>query len=139
MNACGLRMGRHAHPTSLLLRHGSLLWEGSCGGGACRIVFRELRHPLSGCGHAPRREQRRRCSYRAIHPLSRPAMAYSMLITLVDSTYTAFLVPLGVAFQFNAESFSWYNAVDIAGGARARMMIAVTTGSCHPGCVVPWA
>jgi hypothetical protein len=45
-------------------------------------------------------------------------MAYSMLITLVDSTYTAFVVPLGVAFQFNAQSFSWYNAVDIAGGAR---------------------
>ena len=35
---------------------------------------------------------------------------------LVDATYTAFLVPIGIAFHFKAQTFSWYNAVDIAAG-----------------------
>ena len=34
----------------------------------------------------------------------------------VDATYTAFLVPIGIAFHFKAEHFSWYNAIDIAAG-----------------------
>ena len=37
-------------------------------------------------------------------------------MTLVDATYTAFIVPLGVAFHFKAIHFSWYNALDIAAG-----------------------
>ena len=34
----------------------------------------------------------------------------------VDATYTAFLVPIGIAFHFKAQYFSWYNGVDIAAG-----------------------
>jgi len=34
----------------------------------------------------------------------------------VDATYTAFIVPIGIAFHFKAQYFSWYNAVDIAAG-----------------------
>lgn len=37
-------------------------------------------------------------------------------MTLVDATYTAFIVPLGIAFHFKAIHFSWYNAIDIAAG-----------------------
>ena len=44
---------------------------------------------------------------------------------LVDATYTAFLVPIGIAFHFKAQTFSWYNAVDIAAGKPRRM-------SCYP-------
>lgn len=53
----------------------------------------------------------------AIHPLSRPALFYVALITLVDATYTAFVVPIGIAFQYQVDNFSWFNALDIAGGA----------------------
>ncbi len=38
----------------------------------------------------------------------------------VDATYTAFLVPMGIAFHFKAQYFSWYNAVDIAAGKQPR-------------------
>ena len=38
----------------------------------------------------------------------------------VDATYTAFLVPMGIAFHFKAQYFSWYNAVDIAAGKHSQ-------------------
>jgi hypothetical protein len=44
----------------------------------------------------------------------------------VDATYTAFIVPLGVAFHFKAMHFSWYNAVDIA------------AGKCPSACAAVW-
>lgn len=38
----------------------------------------------------------------------------------VDATYTAFLVPIGIAFHFKAQYFSWYNGVDIAAGKQLK-------------------
>ncbi|BDA43675.1 probable potassium voltage-gated channel subfamily H member 7 [Coccomyxa sp. Obi] len=61
-------------------------------------------------------ERRHRCRCPTIHPLSRVAMSWYFFMTLVDATYTAFIVPLGVAFHFKAIHFSWYNAIDIAAG-----------------------
>lgn len=48
--------------------------------------------------------------------MSKFALAWSLITMLVDATYTAFLVPIGIAFHFKAQTFSWYNAVDIAAG-----------------------
>ncbi len=59
---------------------------------------------------------RQRCRWPTIHPMSKFALAWSLITMLVDATYTAFLVPIGIAFHFRAETFSWYNAVDIAAG-----------------------
>ena len=44
----------------------------------------------------------------------------------VDATYTAFLVPIGIAFHFKAEHFSWYNAIDIAAGKASRTGLQAT-------------
>ena len=54
---------------------------------------------------------------RTVHPLSRTALVYNCLVTMVDATYTAFIVPIGIAFQYDAKEFTWYNAIDIAAGA----------------------
>jgi hypothetical protein len=48
--------------------------------------------------------------------MSRFAIVWACLTTFVDATYTAYIVPLGIAFQFNVIKFSWYNGVDIAAG-----------------------
>ena len=34
------------------------------------------------------------------HPFSRVAVAWQMLITLVDATYSAFLIPISCAFHW---------------------------------------
>jgi hypothetical protein len=62
------------------------------------------------------RRRPQRCRVPALHPLSRPALFYVAFITLVDATYTAFVVPIGIAFQYQVDTFTWFNAVDIAGG-----------------------
>ena len=51
--------------------------------------------------------------------MSKFALAWSIITMFVDATYTAFLVPMGIAFHFKAQYFSWYNAVDIAAGKQA--------------------
>jgi len=61
-----------------------------------------------------RKKHRYRCP--TIHPLSRTATAWYTFTTLVDATYTAFIVLLVIAFHFKATHFSWYNAVDISAG-----------------------
>ena len=61
-----------------------------------------------------------------IHPLSRGTLAYNCLVTIVDATYTAFIVPIGIAFQYDAKHFSWYNAIDIAAGATAMPLAKCT-------------
>ena len=52
--------------------------------------------------------------------MSKFALAWSIITMFVDATYTAFLVPMGIAFHFKAQYFSWYNAVDIAAGKQPR-------------------
>lgn len=59
---------------------------------------------------------RRKCRWPAIHPMSKFALVWSLITMSVDATYTAFIVPIGIAFHFKAQYFSWYNAVDIAAG-----------------------
>lgn len=60
---------------------------------------------------------------RTVHPLSRTALIYNALVTVVDATYTAFIVPIGIAFQYDAKEFSWYNAIDIAAGAAPSVIL----------------
>ena len=60
--------------------------------------------------------RRHKCRWPTIHPISKIALTWSLITMAVDATYTAFLVPIGIAFHFKAEHFSWYNAIDIAAG-----------------------
>ena len=51
-----------------------------------------------------------------LSPFSKFARGWQMLITLVDATYSAFLIPIAIAFNWNDRYFSWYNGIDIAAG-----------------------
>lgn len=48
----------------------------------------------------------------------------------VDATFTAFLVPIGIAFHFRAQYFSWYNALDIAAGAPSLRLLQGAVLAC---------
>jgi len=52
-----------------------------------------------------------------LHPLSTLAFAWRILISFVDATYSAFLIPIACAFHWNAITFTWYNGLDVTAGA----------------------
>ena len=37
-------------------------------------------------------------------------------IAFVDATYSAFLIPIGIAFHWDSLHFSWYNAINFVAG-----------------------
>lgn len=52
-----------------------------------------------------------------LSPLGWPALAWITAMAIVDGTYSAFLIPLGVAFHFKPSHFSWYTPFNLAAGA----------------------
>ncbi|KAK9836539.1 hypothetical protein WJX74_002745 [Apatococcus lobatus] len=49
-------------------------------------------------------------------PLSRPYKTWSSTLLLLDLTYTAFIIPLGVGFNSENNSWDWFGIVDFIAG-----------------------
>lgn len=62
-------------------------------------------------------------------PLSRPYKTWSSTLLLLDLTYTAFIIPLGVGFNSENNSWDWFGIVDFIAGDRPDMRPARPEGS----------
>eukprot|EP00884_Botryococcus_braunii_P020699 jgi/Botrbrau1/7312/Bobra.247_3s0007.1 len=50
-------------------------------------------------------------------PFGWPMLTWNSIMAFVDATYSAFLIPLGVAFHFRPTHFTWYTPLNVAAGA----------------------
>jgi hypothetical protein len=44
-------------------------------------------------------------------------LIWNAWMAIVDGTYSAFLIPLGIAFHWKPKQFMWYTPINLAAGA----------------------
>ncbi len=50
-------------------------------------------------------------------PFDRSMLIWNAWMAIVDGTYSAFLIPLGIAFHWKPRQFMWYTPINLAAGA----------------------
>lgn len=64
------------------------------------------------------RRPRSICFLPIVSPHNKAYKLWATLMVALDAVYTAFLVPIGVAFRLGDTNFSWGSIVDFVAGAR---------------------
>eukprot|EP00891_Asterochloris_glomerata_P008763 jgi/Astpho2/8763/Aster-05321 len=67
-------------------------------------------------GSKPRRGRHMFLCFPVIHPASKEAKTWTAVMSMVDVTYTALLMPMLVAFIANPTAFKWTSVIDIMFG-----------------------